>query len=156
MNHETYLAKTIELAVENVEKGTGGPFAAIIVKNGEIVGIGKNSVTTKNDPTAHAEVQAIRNACEKLGTFQLDECVLYSSCEPCPMCFGAIYWARPKEVYFAGNKHDAASVGFDDAFIYEELKKKHQEQSICFHEINIKEKTKPFEKWTDNNQKVEY
>jgi guanine deaminase len=156
MNHEKYLAETIQLAVENVEKGTGGPFAAIIVKNGEIVGIGKNSVTTKNDPTAHAEVQAIRNACKKLGTFQLDDCILYSSCEPCPMCFGAIYWARPKEVYFAANKDDAAAVGFDDAFIYEELKMKHKKQSITFHEVALNEKTKPFDQWENNSKKVEY
>ncbi|MEC1085105.1 nucleoside deaminase, partial [Bacillus paralicheniformis] len=117
MNHETFLQRAIDLAVESVKSGTGGPFGAVIVKDGQIIAEGKNNVTTSNDPTAHAEVTAIRLACEALGDYQLNDCILYTSCEPCPMCLGAIYWARPKEVYFAAQHSDAASAGFDDSFI---------------------------------------
>ncbi len=111
----------IRLATENVRSGVGGPFGAVVVRNGEVVSTGVNRVTADNDPTAHAEVNAIREACKALGTFQLPGCVLYTSCEPCPMCLGAIYWVRLDSVYFGNTCHDAAEVGFDDHFIYEEL-----------------------------------
>ena len=110
MNHEYFMQKAIELSLENMRNGKGGPFGAIVVKEGKIVGIGANNVTSKNDPTAHAEVLAIRDACKNLNTFQLNDCILYTSCEPCPMCLGAIYWARPEAVYYANTKQDAAKI----------------------------------------------
>jgi len=119
MNHEYFMEKAIELSLDNMRSGKGGPFGAIIVKDGKIVGSGANHVTSENDPTAHAEVVAIRDACKNLGTFQLDDCIIYTSCEPCPMCLGAIYWARPKAIYYANTRVDAANIGFDDDFIYE-------------------------------------
>ena len=118
---QQFIKKAIQLALDNVTGSTGGPFGAVVVKNGEIVGVGQNQVTKLNDPTAHAEIQAIREACQRLNTFQLDDCELYTSCEPCPMCLGAIFWARPKAVYYACTKEDAAAIGFDDKFIYEQL-----------------------------------
>lgn len=110
MNHEKFLQQAVDLAREGVNAGIGGPFGAVIVKDGSIIAEGQNNVTTSNDPTAHAEVTAIRNACKALGTYQLDDCILYTSCEPCPMCLGAIYWARPKAVFFAATHTDAAEV----------------------------------------------
>ena len=121
MNHEQFLQQAIDLAVENVKVGQGGPFGAVIVKNNTVIATGVNQVTPLLDPTAHAEIQAIRAACQLLGDFQLTDCVLYSSCEPCPMCLGAIYWARLKAVYFASTRHDAAQAGFDDNFIYDDF-----------------------------------
>ena len=118
---QQFIKKVIQLALDNVTGNTGGPFGAVVVKNGEMVGVGQNQVTRLNDPTAHAEIQAIREACQRLNTFQLDDCELYTSCEPCPMCLGAIFWARPKAVYYACTKEDAATIGFDDKFIYEQL-----------------------------------
>jgi len=115
------MTRAIELAIENVRSGRGGPFAALIVKEGRIVSSGTNQVTSCNDPTAHAEIVAIRAACAALGSFQLDGCDIYTTCEPCPMCFGAIYWARPARVYFGATARDAADAGFDDAFIYQQL-----------------------------------
>ena len=117
------MEKAVELSLENMRAGKGGPFGAIIVRQGKIVGTGANHVTSDNDPTAHAEVVAIRDACKNLGTFQLDDCEIYTSCEPCPMCLAAIYWARPKAIYYANTRKDAADIGFDDDFLYEELKK---------------------------------
>lgn len=119
--HENFLRRAIALSLENVERGTGGPFGAVIVRDGRTVAEGANSVTSTNDPTAHAEVVAIRNACAALGTFELHGCVLYSSCEPCPMCLAAAYWARVDAVYFAATQDDAAEAGFDDAFLYREV-----------------------------------
>src|SRR3954465_1934470 len=116
--HRQYMARAIELARRGVEKNSGGPFGCVVVKGGEIVGEGNNRVTSTNDPTAHAEVVAIREACKSLNTFQLDGCSIYTSCEPCPMCLGAIYWARPAKVFFACTREDAAAVGFDDQLIY--------------------------------------
>src|SRR5258706_6065734 len=116
-----YMARAIELAIENVRSGRGGPFGAVIVKDDRILATGANQVTSTNDPTAHAEVVAIRAACAALGTFQLDGCDIYTTCEPCPMCFGAIYWARPRCVYYGATAADAAAAGFDDAFIYSQL-----------------------------------
>jgi len=116
-----FLKEAIRLAVENVESGNGGPFGAVVVKDGKIIARGMNQVTHTNDPTAHAEIIAIREACAVLNSFQLTGCEIYSSCEPCPMCLGAIYWARPDKLYYAGSKEDAASMHFDDQFIYEEI-----------------------------------
>src|SRR5882724_3989761 len=115
-----FMRQAIALALENIRTG-GGPFAALVVKDGAIVATGANRVTATNDPTAHAEIVAIREACKKLGSFQLDDCEIYTTCEPCPMCLGAIYWARPARVFFASTASDAAAAGFDDAFIYDEL-----------------------------------
>ena len=112
-----FMREAIRLSMENVQSGNGGPFGTVIVKNGKIIATGVNEVTKSNDPTAHAEMIAIRNACEKLNSFQLDGCDIYCSCEPCPMCLGAIYWARPKSIYFANSKKDAAEINFDDNFI---------------------------------------
>src|SRR5579871_475778 len=116
-----YLQQAIDLAREGVEQARGGPFGCVIVRDGEVVGKGANGVTSTNDPTAHAEIVAIRDACQRLGTYQLSECTVYASCEPCPMCLGALYWARPKRVVFAATRHEAAEAGFDDAFIYQEI-----------------------------------
>src|ERR1700675_3521722 len=116
-----FMREAIERAVENVRSGRGGPFAAVVVKDGHIIAAGANCVTSTNDPTAHAEMIAIREACRALSTFQLSGCELYTSCEPCPMCLGAIYWARPDHVYFGATAADAAAAGFDDSFIYDEL-----------------------------------
>ena len=115
--HQKFMRAAIELAQKGMSNNDGGPFGAVIVKDGEIVGRGNNKVSSTNDPTAHAEVVAIRDACAKLGTFQLDDCIVYTSCEPCPMCLGAIYWARPKKIYFACSREDAANIDFDDDFI---------------------------------------
>jgi guanine deaminase len=116
-----FMARAIELAQAGVDQNLGGPFGCVIAKDGRIVGEGNNQVTSTNDPTAHAEIVAIRNACRDLGNFQLDGCTIYTSCEPCPMCLGAIYWARADHIHIACNRNDAAAAGFDDAFIYEEL-----------------------------------
>ncbi len=153
---EEYMQMAIDLAQKNVEEGKGGPFGAVIVKNGEIIATGANSVTTLNDPTAHAEVTAIRNACKKLNSFQLDDCEIYSSCEPCPMCLGAIYWARPKALYFAADKDDASNAGFDDSFIYEELELDYSKRSILTQQLKMNSKLKPFEIWDKSSLKLAY
>ncbi|GAK06988.1 nucleoside deaminase [Geomicrobium sp. JCM 19038] len=153
-NHSRFLKEAINAACENLESG-GGPFGAIVVKDGSIVGRGGNVVTKDNDPTAHAEVTAIRDACKNLGTFQLDGCIIYSSCEPCPMCLGAIYWARPTHVYYAMNKDDAAKIGFDDAFIYDEIAKVENERLIPFVRLDLNDQ-RPFEQWKSKIDKVEY
>lgn len=151
-----YMKKAIKLAVEGVDHNEGGPFGCIIVKDGKIVGRGKNRVTSSVDPTAHAEVLAIREACSNLGSHQLDGCVMYTSCEPCPMCLGAIYWARPDKVYYAATRKDAANVGFDDAFIYEQIAQPIEERSIEFHQLGRKESLKAFERWNAKEDKIEY
>lgn len=153
---ETFLNEAIKMAIQNVKSGNGGPFGAVIVKDGVIIGRGVNTVTTSNDPTAHAEVNAIRNACKNLGHFQLEGCEIYSSCEPCPMCLGAIYWARPSKVYFAANKADAARAGFDDSFIYEEIGKNGEKRSIPFIAIEHQEAVKVFEEWGKKTDRVDY
>src|SRR5437588_5334887 len=124
-----FLLHAIELAVENVRRG-GGPFGALVVKDGVVIAIGTNQVTRTNDPTAHAEIVAIREACRVLGDFQLSGCEVYTSCEPCPMCLGAIYWARPERVFFAATHQEAAAAGFDDSFIYRQIALPHSERSI--------------------------
>ncbi|MFZ5954013.1 MAG: nucleoside deaminase [Candidatus Dependentiae bacterium] len=139
-------------------EGKGGPFGAVIVNNGKIIAVGTNQVTSLNDPTAHAEVMAIRLACQKLGTFQLLDCELYTSCEPCPMCFGAIYWARPRHIYYAATKLDAAQVGFDDSLIYQELQTPEEQRLIkTTHVTTCQPKAKElFTLWQDKKDKIVY
>ena len=151
-----FMARAIELAIESVESGHGGPFGSVVVRDGEIVGEGGNRVTSTNDPTAHAEVLAIRQACAKLGVFELKDCELYTSCEPCPMCLGAIYWARPERVYYAATAGDAAAAGFDDSFIYEELKVRQGERKIPFESILRAEGAEPFREWTRKGDRIKY
>jgi tRNA(Arg) A34 adenosine deaminase TadA len=154
--HLYFIEKTISLASEKVGKLEGGPFAAIVVKDGKIISEGNNLVTSANDPTAHAEIVAIRRACKELKTFQLDGCILYSSCEPCPMCLGAIYWARPSAVYFAATKEDAAKAGFDDDFIYKEIVLLPEDRKIPFFHFLNENSFTPFEKWNKLEAKTKY
>lgn len=150
-----FMRQAIALALENIRKG-GGPFAAVMVKNGAIVATGVNRVTTTNDPTAHAEIVAIREACRNLESFQLPDCELYTTCEPCPMCLGAIYWARPARVYYAGTASDAAAAGFDDAFIYDELQVPANERRIPMEELNRAEALVIFQEWLAKSDKTPY
>ena len=142
-----FMEKAIEVALENVISNQGGPFGAIVVKDGKIIGTGRNEVTASNDSTAHAEVQAIREACQYLNDFQLIDCEIYTSCEPCPMCIGAIYWARPKAVYYACTKEDAAKIGFDDQFIYEQLSLPIDQRNITMKQISPNQYELPFKTW---------
>jgi len=152
---EKFMQEAILLAFENIKNG-GGPFAALVVKNGKIVGKGANRVTANNDPTAHAEVMAIRDACKNLATFQLTDCEIYTTCEPCPMCLGAIYWARPTKIYYAANKADAAAINFDDKFIYEEIEKPVGKRKIPALELLRTAGIKVFEEWKNNEQHIDY
>lgn len=154
--HEAFLRRAIRLAVENVQLGRGGPFGAVIVRDGEIVAEGANSVTSANDPTAHAEVQAVRAACLKLSRFDLRGCVIYSSCEPCPMCLGAIYWARLDALYFAASHKDASSAGFDDSFIYTQVPLKAELRSLPTARLMEEEGKVPFAIWVANETKIPY
>ncbi len=151
-----FMRRAIELAQNGIDSNVGGPFGAVVVRNGEIIGEGNNCVTSTNDPTAHAEVVAIRNACAKIGTFQLDNCTIYTSCEPCPMCLGAIYWARPKQIFYACNKVDAAKIGFDDQFIYEEIERPISERQIETISLLREEGLTVFENWANKLDKTEY
>lgn len=151
-----YMDLAIDLATNNVLNGTGGPFGAVIVKDGKVIATGANSVTVSNDPTAHAEIVAIRIACEVLGSFQLDGCEIYSSCEPCPMCLGAIYWARPDAVYYAAAHADAASAGFDDTFIYEEIARPAESRKLKMVHLPHKRSIESFELWKAETNKTEY
>jgi guanine deaminase len=153
---EEWMKAAIKLAVQNVQSGRGGPFGAVIVKGGSIIATGVNSVTGSNDPTAHAEVSAIRAACETLGTFQLDACELYASCEPCPMCFGAIYWARLAGFYYACTRTDAAEAGFDDAFIYDQMGLRPEERAIKGNCVHVESRLAPFVEWAQSTQKIDY
>ena len=153
---EHFMRRAIGLAQEGIDSNSGGPFGAVIVKNGEIVGEGCNQVTSTNDPTAHAEVVAIRNACQKLGSFQLDNCILYTSCEPCPMCLGAIYWARPLRVFYAATREDAAQIGFDDQFIYEEIEKNFEHRQMKLVNLMRDEGLAVFENWENKSNKTKY
>lgn len=150
------MRRALDLAAENARSGRGGPFAAILVRNGEVISEGTNLVTSTNDPTAHAEVVAIRKACEKLGAFQLTGCELYTSCEPCPMCLGAIYWARPAAIYYAGTHKDAAAAGFDDSFIYQQTRMRADERAIPMVRLLADDSGGPFEAWLTNQQRVPY
>jgi len=150
------MQQAIQRAVENVRSGQGGPFGAVVVKDGRVIAVGANSVTTANDPTAHAEMNAIREACRVLGTFQLNGCDIYTSCEPCPMCLGAIYWARPDRVFFAATASDAAAAGFDDSFIYDELKLAQEDRKIPLEPMMREAGLEPFREWTNKNDRVNY
>jgi len=151
-----FMARAIELAVENVREGRGGPFACVVVRDGRILAEGTNQVTASGDPTAHAEVVAIRAACRVLGDFQLAGCDLYTSCEPCPMCLGAIYWARPARVFFAGTAADAAAVGFDDAEIYREVALPAAARRIPFLPLMREEAAAAFRAWTAKSDRIPY
>jgi guanine deaminase len=153
--HE-FMREAIRLAVENVKTGRGGPFGAVIVKNGEIIARGANSVTSSGDPTMHAEVSAIREACRILGSFQLTDCEIYSSCEPCPMCLGAIYWARPAKLFFASTKADAAAIQFDDQFIYDELELPISERHLPTQQFMREDAREAFDLWKNSQSKIEY
>lgn len=155
MTKQELMQRAIDLAVENVRNG-GGPFGAVIARGGEIVAEGVNRVTSQHDPTAHAEVQAIRKACSKLNTFDLTGLDIYASCEPCPMCLGAIYWAHLDHLYFAGTKDDAARIGFDDAFIYKELPLPIHERKLPTEAMMNAEAQAPFVAWQGKDDKVEY
>ncbi|MBK8056210.1 MAG: nucleoside deaminase [Saprospiraceae bacterium] len=148
--------EAIKLSIDNVKSGKGGPFGAVIVKDGKIIAHGTNEVTSSNDPTAHAEVVAIRNACTKLGTFQLDNCDIYTSCEPCPMCLGAIYWARPARLFFANTKKDAAEIHFDDQFIYQELEIPYPDRKLFTTQLLREEALEAFKLWRTSINKIEY
>jgi guanine deaminase len=152
---ESFIQQAIDVAVENVRRG-GGPFGALVVKDGIVIATGTNQVTRLNDPTAHAEIVAIREACRVLGDFQLGGCDLYTSCEPCPMCLGAIYWARPARVFFAATHDDAAAAGFDDAFIYRQMELPHSERSIPMLRLVLEDATRPFREWINLPDKTEY
>ena len=152
---KTFMLEAIRLADESVNNG-GGPFGAVIVRDGEIIAGSSNSVTVDNDPTAHAEVNTIRQACRKLGTFDLSDCVLYTSCEPCPMCLGAIYWARIKRVYYGNTKKDAAAIDFADDFIYRELELHLSKRSVHFIPLMREQAILTFRAWRVKKDKVEY
>ncbi len=157
MNSEQeFMREAIRLSIENVRSGRGGPFAALVVKNNKIIARGTNCVTSTNDPTAHAEIAAIREACKILGTFQLDGCEVYTSCEPCPMCLGALYWARPAKVFFGSSKEDAANIGFDDSFIYDELFKGIDARHIPMVQVLQREALAAFDEWKKKENKVKY
>jgi guanine deaminase len=151
-----FMQQAIDLATRNVTSGRGGPFGAVIVKDGLVIATGANQVTATNDPTAHAEITAIRNACQALGTFLLDGCAIYTSCEPCPMCLAAIYWARCTTIYFGCNAGDAARAGFDDAFLYGEMKKPLDQRTLPIHNLLPQQAWQSFAAWLDSPMKVEY
>jgi len=151
-----FMQRAIDLARNGVEQNLGGPFGCVVVKNGKIVGEGNNRVTSTNDPTAHAEVIAIREACKSLNSFQLMGCTIYTSCEPCPMCLGAIYWARPDNVFYAGTREDAAAAGFDDDFIYKELGKTNNDRELVLTNLMRDEAIEIFNAWSAKTDKIEY
>ncbi len=152
----TFMRQAIGESLKGMERNEGGPFGAIVVKDGIVVGRGNNQVTSSNDPTAHAEVVAIRDACKNLNSFQLDGCVMYTSCEPCPMCLGAIYWARPDKVYFGCTREDAAAIDFDDDFIYREIVAPIGDRKIPMEQLLQEEAKEVFRKWAEKGDKVEY
>jgi tRNA(Arg) A34 adenosine deaminase TadA len=156
MNAEELMQRAIDLAAENADAGRGGPFAALVVRDGSIVAEGTNLVTSTNDPTAHAEVVAIRCACDRLGSFQLTGCELYTSCEPCPMCLGAIYWARPAAIYYSATHKDAAAAGFDDSFIYQQTRMRAEDRAIPMRRLLVGESSRPFQAWLHNRQRIPY
>jgi tRNA(Arg) A34 adenosine deaminase TadA len=156
-DHQYFMRMAIEEARKGMNSNDGGPFGAVIINSkGKVVGLGHNMVMINNDPTAHAEVVAIRNACQNLGTFQLEGCTLYTSCEPCPMCLGAIYWARPERVFFGCSKQDAAAVNFDDAFIYQEIEKPLASRVIPAEQLLREEALQVFEEWMKKEYKMDY
>ena len=155
MDKNELMKQAIKRSIESVAKG-GGPFGAIIAKDGEVIAEASNSVTLTNDPTAHAEINAIRQATQKLGTFDLSGCEIYSSCEPCPMCLGAIHWARLDKLYFAGTKTDAMEAGFDDSFIYDELKLDYADRKLYTRQMMREKAKEAFDKWRNFEEKIDY
>jgi len=153
---KNFMMRAFELAQDGVDANHGGPFGCVVAKDGQIVGEGCNRVTSSNDPTAHAEIVAIRNACKNLNAFQLDGCVVYTTCEPCPMCLGAIYWARPAGIFFAGTREDAAAAGFDDKLFYEELEKANDDRQLKMVNLLREEAQKLFRNWTEKSDKTAY
>lgn len=153
---EKFMLEAIRLSKEGSAAGEGGPFGCVIVKGDEIIGRGNNKVLLHNDPTAHAEIVAIRDACKNLGSFQLDGCEVYTSCEPCPMCLGAIYWARPQVIYYANNREDAAHIGFDDSLIYAEVCKARENRIIPILPVKVPEAINVFNDWQAKSDRVVY
>ncbi|MBT2558506.1 nucleoside deaminase [Hymenobacter sp. ISL-91] len=151
-----FMREAIRLSIDKMQAGYGGPFGAVVVRNGEIIARGFNQVTSTHDPTCHAEVDAIRKACTVLGTFQLTDCDLYTSCEPCPMCLGAIYWARPRRVFYGNTKEDAAAIGFDDQFIYEELEKPLGQRHLPMQPMLRDEALAGFRAWEQHEARTDY
>lgn len=156
MSQNPFMARAIQLAIENVHAGRGGPFAAVVVRNGSVIAEGTNLVTSTNDPTAHAEMVAIRQACRNLASFQLNDCEIYASSEPCPMCLGAIYWARLARVCFAATRQDAAAIGFDDAHIYEQLERPISQRVIPIQQMMREEALAAFRAWDQRPDKIRY
>lgn len=154
--HKKFMRMAIELSEQNVKGAAGGPFGAVVVKNGVVVAASANQVVQQNDPTAHAEVSAIRLACQQLGTYDLSGCVIYTSCEPCPMCLGAIYWAHIGTVYYGNTKADAADIGFDDHFIYKELELPMDQRKLQIVQLLRDEALSAFKRWTDSGSKIGY
>jgi len=153
---EKFMLEAIALSQQGIDNNHGGPFGCVIVKGDTIIGRGNNKVTSTNDPTAHAEVVAIRDACKNLNTFQLEGCEVYTSCEPCPMCLGAIYWARPKVIYYANNRQDAADIGFDDSMIYDEMSADIHSRKIPILSLGREEALKVFNAWKNKEDKTAY
>ena len=156
MSNATYMKKALDLASYGMHHNHGGPFGAVVVVNQKIVGKGYNQVTSKNDPTAHAEIVAIRSACKKLKTFCLDTAALFTSCEPCPMCLAAIYWARIPTVFYAYTQHDAKKIGFDDTWIYEEVALPVDQRKIVMKQLLRDEALEPFKEWAEKQDKISY
>jgi guanine deaminase len=156
MDRNDFIFKTIQFAIENVKSGRGGPFGALVVKDGEIIASATNEVTSSLDPTAHAEIVAIRKACQVLKNFELAGCEIYCSCEPCPMCLGAIYWSRPAQVFFAASSQDAADVGFDDSLIREQICLPYQKQQLPIAQLAHEQALAPFQAWLAKPDKVDY
>ena len=154
--HRNFMREAVRLALQNTDMNNGGPFGAIIVKDGRIIATGVNTVTADRDPTAHAEINAIREACRVLGTHQLTDCDVYASCEPCPMCLSALYWARPRKLYFGATRKEAAAAGFDDDKIYRELVKDHLSRELPSVQLEIPEAHEVFDRWHGNKHKIEY
>jgi guanine deaminase len=156
MSHENFMRDAIRLSEEGVRSGKGGPFGCVVVRGGKVVGRGSNQVTSTNDPTAHAEVVAIRDACKALGTFSLSDCELYASCEPCPMCLSAIYWARIPTVYYGNTRADAANIGFDDDLIYREIPLPPEKRKVAMASLLREEAQGAFRSWSDKADRIRY
>ncbi|HSQ98032.1 MAG TPA: nucleoside deaminase [Rickettsiales bacterium] len=156
MDKKKFMQEAIKCSFDGMNSNAGGPFGAVIVKDGEIIARGWNKVTSTNDPTAHAEIVTIREACKKLSTFDLSGCELYTSCEPCPMCLAAIYWSKIGKIYYGNTKKDAANIGFDDDFIYEEFALPIEKRSIPMEQLDREDSIKSFEKWAEKNDKIKY
>lgn len=155
-SQQTLIIRAIELAEENVRASRGGPFGAVVAQDGEILGEGVNEVTARNDPTAHAEIEAIRAACRRLGSFTLAGCEIYASCEPCPMCLAAIYWARLDRIYYANTRADAARIGFDDASFYDELTRSPAHRRVPAERLSVPRALRAFDQWTAKEDRVPY